>query len=204
MRPPSDLPAEPTGLRRLWDQTWFRALVIASGGVTALVVVGLALTVAFWSGLDHGNLGKSEVERLRVPCGLGAPAFDDPTQAFGEGFQEHTYTYRYADRSSAWVDRHVLGRFGDDEPVASREALVADEYGMGPQRTVPRVIVDQPEVETADGSLVYYSPIAESEMGTTWFDVYRRGERFTVVVSCNNTAGVNFAATTGAVTTTVP
>lgn len=198
--PPPDLPTKEFGCL-----SWVKVLAILG----VVVVIGLlalaALTNQFWSGLDGGSASPSDVKALRPECGIPEDAFESPEEATGSGFQEHTYTYRYANKSADWVDDNILGRFEDPESVADREAYVADEYGMGPERSIPNVILDSPEVVTTDGALVYFSPVADSEMGTTWFDVYRGLDgTYAVVVSCNNTAGINYSAKTAAVSTTVP
>lgn len=172
-------------------------------GSLALALVGIGVVGAlFWLGTDGGNARKSDVMALRKSCGIDGPAFEHAASATGSGFQEHEYDYVYRALPGAWVDANVLRRFGEELTTAERPLL--DEPA---DRGYAQVSLGAPPLVFDSGRLIYSSPIARSEMGTTTFDVYRSWaapERYSVRIVCKNEAGINYVPDEGVVTTTVP
>lgn len=202
MPPPRDVPADPTGLRWVWQQTWFRVAVIAGGIPLAIFLFLAALVNVFFNSLDHAGLSDDEVDSLRPACGIAGAAFADPIAMEGSGSQERTYSYGYADRTAAWVDANVLPRFGETTPA---DDLLELEVAPG-NRTSDHVLFDQPYLTSSTGSpLVWSSTFGESDMGSTTFDVYRQPDgRYEVLVECTNSSGINGSQTAAAVPTTAP
>lgn len=198
-RDPATVPS-PGLIKRLWGLAVVRTLAIFVLGAAIFFGMLIAVGVVFWASLDAGNAREQDVLGLRPECGIGDDAFAEPTSAEGEGFQEKTYTFRYAQQPASWVDGNVVVRFGPD--LAVDDLPVLEDV---PVRKAGNVNYGGPPLTDESGAvLVWSSPLGRSELGSTTFDVYRHNDRYDVVVECNNSGGLNGAMAEAAVPTSAP
>lgn len=143
------------------------------GGTVGLLLVGLfAVEVSIRWDNERTAL------RNRDRCDIGQDAFAEPSSVGVVGWQDTTYTYWYHDRQGGWIDSNVFPRFPSSGPADDLPVL----------RQVPeRVRQEAPLTSGAGNSLVWSSPVRESDKGFTTFDVYRSndGDGYELIVQCS-------------------